>query len=125
MTLGRLVVAWLPVLIWFVFATLATGYLIAKLIGPPPTGPVDRVAKLRVLKWRAVEAGLLTLLASLWFDSLGSGEWRLVFALLGALASGPRWARQDPPSPRVTVVGTCSDVLRYLAAGALLAWRLS
>lgn len=126
MTLGRLIVAWLLVAIWFVLATLGTGYLIVKVTGkePPPADPVYRTERLRVVRWRAIEAALLTLVGSLWFDSLGSGEWWIVFLLLGGLAGGPRWARHDLPT-RVAMVGTGSDLLRYLIAGALLAWRLS
>ena len=125
MTLGRLVVAWFLIVICFVMTTFASGYVIAKLTQPPPTGPVYTATRLRVLRWRVIEAGLLTLLASLWFDSLGSGEWWLLFLLLGGLASGPRWARQDPVPHRVVILGTCFDIARYLVAGSLLAWRLS
>ncbi|PYP56454.1 MAG: hypothetical protein DMD40_10830 [Gemmatimonadetes bacterium] len=124
MTLGRLVVAWLLIVICFVMTTFASGYLIAKLTQLPPTGPVYTATRLRVLRWRVIEAGLLTLLASLWFDSLGSSEWWLLFLLLGGLASGPRWG-QDPVPPRVVIAGTCFDIVRYLVAGSLLAWRLS
>jgi len=124
-TLGRLVVAWLLIVICFVMTTFASGYVIAKLTQPPPTGPVYTAIRLRVLRWRVIEAGLLTLLASSWFDSLGSGEWWLLFLMLGGLASGPRWARQDPMPPRVVIAGTCVDIVRYLVAGSLLAWRLS
>ncbi len=125
MTLGRLVVAWFLIVTCFVLATFAAGYVIAKLTQPPPTGPVYTATRLRVWRWRVIEAGLLTLLASLWFDSLGSGEWWLLFLLLGGIASGPGWARQDPVPQRVVIAGTCFDIARYLMAGALLAWRLS
>jgi hypothetical protein len=33
---------------------------------------------------------VLTLFASLWFDSLGAGGWWLPFALLGVLVAFPR-----------------------------------
>jgi hypothetical protein len=73
------------------------------------------------------EAGLLTLLAALWFGSLGAGGWPTVFVLLGALAGGPERAVRYA----LTGSGTGSDlgyffldVARYMAAGALLAWRL-
>src|SRR5467141_759382 len=102
--------------------TFASGYVIAKLTQPPPSGPVYTATRVRVLRWRVIEAGLLTLLTSLWFDSLGSGEWCLPFLLLGGLASGPRRARQDPVPHRATFAGPCFDIVGYLVRVALLAW---
>jgi hypothetical protein len=68
----------------------------------------------------AVEALAVTLLAALWFGSLGHGGWVLVFLLVGILASG-LGARTERggvyPVVRVTVITT----IRYIAAGALLA----
>jgi hypothetical protein len=65
----------------------------------------------------ACEAGLLTLFASLWFDSLGSAGWWVLFLLVGAIAAGlPR-----RPPWRAALI----DVARYVGAGALLAWRLA
>lgn len=80
----------------------------------------------RALAWRSIEAGLLTLVASLWFDSLGSGEWWLLFLLLGALVAFPAWFRGLAAIPkRVLVFNSAADLARYIVAGALLAWRLS
>jgi hypothetical protein len=113
-TLGRLVLAWLPVAAWFVIATLS----IPRLTGTAaPQG---------LWRWPITEAGLLTLFASLWFDSLGSGGWWLLFALVGALATVPKWLPQaDRAVPnRDLFVGACADVARYEIAGAILAWRL-
>ena len=69
------------------------------------------------------EALVLTLLGALWFDSIGKGGWVLVFAFIGALASGTdRWlaavGRGAPLRPliRPTLVTT----IRYVAAGGLL-----
>jgi len=78
------------------------------------------------LKWRIVEAALLTLFASLWFDSLGSGGWWLVFLIVGALATIPTWlrTRADQPTSGALLVGACADLARYIVAGAILAWRL-
>lgn len=75
-----------------------------------------------------VEALALTLLAALWFGSLGHGGWVLVFGLLGVLVSGSeRGLRsallRSPKSPEIA--GFVVGVARYLAAGALLSWRLS
>jgi hypothetical protein len=81
----------------------------------------------KLLYWRTLEAAVLTLLASLWFDSLGSGEWWLVFLLLGLLATVPVELLQTAGSPRKWefAVAEAGELLRYLVAGALLAWRLS
>jgi hypothetical protein len=73
------------------------------------------------------EAGVLTLLAALWFGSLGTGGWPTVFLLLGLLVAVPErglrsaflrsWTRSD-------LGFAFLDAARYVAAGALLAWRL-
>jgi len=130
-TLGRLVLAWLPVAVWFVLATYAIPLLVAAVSTPPGEPAVQVVAiRVRLAKavwtWRLVEAGLLTLFASLWFDSLGSGGWWLLFLLVGALASIPTWVLPgfaDLPR-RARVAGASADIARYVAAGAILAWRL-
>jgi len=73
--------------------------------------------------WRSLEAAVVTLLASLWFDSLGHGGWWLLFLLLGlivTLAHLPQRAWQR----REVMARTIRDVLRYVVAGAILAWRL-
>jgi len=96
-TLGRLALAWLPVALWFLGVDWA-------------------VRRDRPNYWLACEAGLLTLFASLWFDSLGRGGWRLLFLLVGAIAAGlPR-----RPPWRTALI----DVGRYVVAGGILAWRL-
>jgi len=125
-TLERLVLAWLPVAVWFVLATYAIPLLVAALSKPPGQPGVWVAVEWSLLKWRLVEAALLTLLASLWFDSLGSGGWWLLFALVGALATIPKWLpRPERALPnRVLLVGACADLARYEIAGALLAWRL-
>ncbi len=130
MTLGRLVLAWIPVAVWFTLATFAIPLLGAALAKPADqsavfvTAPVPAVKAL--LKWRLVEAGLLTLFASLWFDSLGSGGWWLLFLLVGGLATIPTWLppRHEHLPGRARVAGACADVARYIVAGGILAWRL-
>jgi beta-lactamase superfamily II metal-dependent hydrolase len=101
-TLGRLALAWLPVALWF----LAVDWVVRR-ADPAPVRPNY---------WLALEALLLTLFASLWFDSLGSSGWWLLFLLVGAIAAGlprrPRW--------RAVLI----DIGRYFVAGAILAWRL-
>jgi hypothetical protein len=107
-TLGRLALAWLPVAVWF----LAVDWGVRVTTAPPPG----------VASWRpdyrlALEALLVTLFASLWFDSLGSGGWWLLFLLVGAIAAGlPR-----RPAWRAALI----DVARYVVAGGILAWRLA
>src|SRR5256885_3936780 len=104
-TLTRLVFAWLPVAVWFVVA-------------PPLGSRVDPVVGRRYFVWaytrravtgRLLEAVVLTLLGSLWFDSLGSGGWGLLFLLIGLLAAYPvRWSEPN----RDLVVGLM-DTARY------------
>ena len=75
----------------------------------------------------SAEAAVLTLLAGLWFSSFGHGGWVLMFLLLGVLVAGaergtrPAFLR-SAVRPKGLEFGL--DVARYLAAGALLAWRL-
>ena len=132
MSLGRLVLAWVPVAVWFLVATLLLlPLLVAALSRPPGQQAIwvpRAVPRARALAtWRLAEAAILTLFASLWFDSLGSGGWWLLFLLVGILVAGAEWlgtfTRADVPL-RVSLVGACADVARYLVAGALLAWRL-
>jgi hypothetical protein len=124
-TLGRLVLAWLPVAVWFVLATYVIPLLVAAVSKPPGQPGVGVAVELSLLKWRLVEAALVTLFASLWFDSLGSGGWWLLFALVGALATVPLWLQSRPELPRrARAAGACADIARYVAAGAILAWRL-
>ncbi|HVH68024.1 MAG TPA: hypothetical protein VM716_09165 [Gemmatimonadales bacterium] len=126
MTLTRLVLAWLLVAAWFMIATYGTAVLIAQVSQQPGQGSRWAGLLLVLLRWRIVEAGLLTLFASLWFDSLGSGGWWLLFLLLGALVTIPTWLQPGPESrPRlVALCGAGADIARYVVAGAILAWRL-
>jgi len=126
MTLGRLALAWIVVAAWFEIAAYVTHYIVAKLV--IPTGAtVDTAVPAHLIKRRALEAALVTLIASLWFDSLGSGEWWLLFLLIGTLVTSPAWFVRalDPIPKRAIVADTVCNLLRYVGAGALLAWRLS
>ena len=128
MTLARLFVAWLVVAIWFIVATFILPIVVGFL---QPVDDHDCVYAVSTteLAWKVVEAILLTLLASLWFDSLGSGQWWLIFTLVGLLAAVPaQLFRIRPTSSRqwltfAMVMG--AELVRYVVAGALLAWRLS
>jgi hypothetical protein len=108
MTLGRLILAWLLVAAWFALVGWAAHRWVGVAASPAPSRTT--------LAWTAGEALVATLLASLWFDSLGHGAWWLLFGLLGLLAGG---MASGPP-----VIALVFSVLRYVAAGALLAWRL-
>lgn len=109
MTLGRLALAWLPVAVWFLGLDWTARYFPNTAdAAAPPVRPNYRLAG---------EAVLVTLFASLWFDTLGTGGWWVLFLLVGAIAAGlPR-----RPPWRAALI----DVGRYVVAGALLAWRLS
>jgi hypothetical protein len=114
-TLGRLLLAWVPVAAWFLIAGWAGRSLASTTTDE--TGGGGRV-------WTAgltlAEAGVVTLFASLWFDSLGSGGWWLPFLLVGLLVA----LRASTFPRRTTLLLAVTDTVRYLGAGALLAWRL-
>jgi hypothetical protein len=116
-TLTRLVLAWLAVAVWFVVATAGSVLLHGQTSQPTGQEPPSTEWARPMLTWRLVEALLLTMLGALWFDSLGTGEWWLVFLLVGAIAATPK-------SGRVSPLGVSADLARYVLAGAILAWRL-
>jgi hypothetical protein len=124
-TLGRLIVAWLPVALLFAIMP-PIGY---RWDLPADGRPFVWSGNPWELGWRLAEAGVLTLLASLWFDSLGAGGWWLLFLLLGLLVAFPRrlvmWQHVEPLRRRALWIHACSDVARYVIAGGLLAWSLS
>jgi hypothetical protein len=124
-TLGRLIAAWLPVAVLFA---------IAPPLGYPWNQPVAEHALVWSFNgwevgWRVVEAAVVTLLASLWFDTLGAGGWWLLFGLIGLLVAFPRrlvmWRHVDAARRRHLLAHAGLDVARYVVAGGLLAWRLS
>ena len=127
MTLGRLILAWLPVAALFVAAP-PLGYRWGGDL-PPDQGPLVWSFNRWEIGWRLVEAAVVTLFASLWFDSLGAGGWWLLFLLVGLLVAFPRrlvmWQHVEPVRRRHLLVHATLDVTRYVLAGALLAWRLS
>jgi hypothetical protein len=122
-TLVRLFVAWLVVAIWFIVATFVLPIVVGFLQLVDARDRVYAVSTTE-LAWKVVEAILLTLLASLWFDSLGSGEWWLIFILVGLLAAVPTQLFCIRPMARrqwvtfAIVVG--AELVRYIVAGALL-----
>lgn len=74
----------------------------------------------------AGEAILVTMFAALWFGSLGHGGWAVLFAVVGLLVEGPARLRHraDRPLDGRAWIPALLGVLRYLGAGALLAWFL-
>lgn len=107
MTFGRLLLAWLPVTLEFAVARWA----------------IER--RLPAIPWLAAEALVVTLFASLWFDSLGHGGWWLLFALVGLVAGFPaRLQGTAPGAARRTILLGLLDTARYVVAGGILAWRL-
>ncbi len=129
MTLTRLVLAWLPVAVWFVAVEWGSAQVARRAAPSSPAADLSAGADAAALRpavvGRVVEAGVVALVASLWFDSLGAGEWWLLFLLLGALvAVAAAVARRPAPAGRALYVLGAIDAVRYVAAGAILAWRL-
>jgi hypothetical protein len=103
--LSRLLLGWGAVVLWLLLWDWIERQLgFAKSNGQPFR-----------LRMQLVEGALLTMFGALWFASLGSGAWWLVFGLVAAL-------REWPPS--TTPVLAALRVARTIAAGGLLAWRL-
>jgi len=109
--LSRLVEAWLLVAASWLVAAVASVRL-----GLPPLSP-------SLAAWRGAEALIVTLFGSLWFASLGSGEWWLLFLLIGGLVAGATVSAAPTRGPRATVA-VVIDLLRYVLAGGILAARL-
>jgi hypothetical protein len=103
-SLGRIALAWAVVAAWL-FAWGAVERRLARPVPRPKRGEKPLAAW-----WVAGEALLLTLLAALWFGSLGAGMGWLVFLLVGALAE---WPVRSPFE--------AARVARVLAAGLVLA----
>ena len=94
--------------------------------GPGPRTP-DPGIPARTWPGATFEALVLTLVAALWFGSLGHGGWVILFLLLGALPAGDRWLRR-----RLSGQATGSEIwvfvaslLKYLLAGLVCVWRLT
>jgi hypothetical protein len=99
---GRILLAWVMVGAWL--AVWAFGERRVTDTRAPSAGELAPLAG---------EALLLALFAGLWFGSLGSGAWWLVFLLLGGLMAWP-----------VRSLAGAARIARVLVAGALLAWTL-
>jgi hypothetical protein len=105
--LSRLALAWLGVLVLFLLAEVAT-------------------SRRAVVPKNVAQSLLLTLLGSLWFASLGTGAWWLIFLLMGglmelsAVTEGKRAKQPDWRALAVHALG----IARVVAAGGWLAWQL-
>ena len=102
MAFGRILLAWVVVGAWL--AIWAFGERRVTGAGRPSAAELASLAG---------EALLLALFGALWFGSLGSGAWWLVFLLLGGLMAWP-----------VRSLAGAARVARVVVAGGLLAWTL-
>jgi hypothetical protein len=116
MALSRLALAWLAVTAWL----LLWESLVSRV------GTTRGDSRLRRTRVFLVEALLLTLFGALWFGSLGTGAWWLVFGLVGALREwpGPQARRPAEESDPIGIGLSVLRVLRTVIAGGILAWRL-
>ena len=113
MTFSRLLLAGLPVAVWFALVAAARWFARGR-AAPEGTPPQPHPFSRAMVGWLLAESAAVTLFGSLWFDSLGSGAWWLVFGLVGFLVGFPgRWS------------DGLVDVARYIGAGGLLALALS
>jgi hypothetical protein len=117
--LSEVGLAWLLVAAWFVVWEVVAARLER---GSNAGGWLRAPAQVYV-----AEALLLTLFGALWFASLGSGGWVIMFALLGLLMEWPGPLRaghrnEIPPGKRARATG--AGILRIVAAGAILWWRM-
>ena len=73
------------------------------------------------------EALIVTLVAALWFGSLGHGGWAILFLLLGALPAGDRWVRRALAGAPKQGESTAfvASLLKYLVAGLGCVWLLT
>ncbi len=119
MALSDIALAWLIVAGWFLVWELAA----ARLARDGNAGGWFRApAQIYV-----TEALLLTLFGALWFASLGSGGWPLMFALLGLLMEWPgalREGQRAPGTPGRRARVTAAGIIRIVAAGAIMWWRM-
>src|SRR5690606_38271222 len=117
MQLTAVVAAWILVAFWFLGWELVAARL-------------DR--RTEASRWwrapaqvYAAEALLVTLLGTLWFASLGSGGWWLVFPLIGLLMEWPgpiRHGFQAPGGAGPAAVGSTAGAAPGPGAGAGLRW---
>ena len=118
MTLLRLVLGWAAVAAWFFLFELIE----QRIVGPAPAAGRFRAG------WKVyvTDALLFTLFAALWFASLGTGGWVLLFLMVGLVVEGPGRFRDGSGQmdwSRKGVVRLFLGVARIVIAGGILAWR--
>lgn len=107
MQFTRILVGWLAVGLWF----LAAGRMLARRRGHRLVDP----------RWFPfAEAAPFTLLAALWFGSLGRGGWPLVFVLVALVVELPALLRSGWPPDRPRIADALLGVARLLIAAVLL-----
>jgi hypothetical protein len=132
-SLTTIVSAFAIVAILFIGTAAVSDRLMSRVWGlgvrgsPPPPRPSWSTTLASVWPGATFEALVLTLVAALWFGSLGYGGWVVLFLLLGALPAGDRWARRrlaGAPARGETRAFVAS-LLKYLLAGLVCVWRLT
>lgn len=118
MTLLRLVLGWAAVTAWFFLFELIE----QRIVGPVPVAGRFRAG------WKVyvTDAVLFTLFAALWFASLGSGGWVLLFLMFGLVVEGPGRVRDGSGKMDLSgkgILRLAMGVLRIVVAGGILAWR--
>ena len=119
MALSEVALAWLLVAAWFLVWEVAAARLER---GSNAGGWLRAPAQIYI-----GEALILTLFGALWFGSLGSGGWPLMFALLGLLMEWPgplRAGHRTAATPGRRARATAAGVIRVVSAGALMWWRM-
>jgi hypothetical protein len=112
-TLLRLAGGMLGVTIWFALFALALRRL-------------DRDPRPLHFRVQVIEAVLFTLVAALWFASLGHGAWWLLFLVVGLLVEGPVRLRHraDLPDPSAVWRPLLLGTARTVVAGGILSYLL-
>jgi hypothetical protein len=118
-SLTEIAIAWLLIAAWFLIWELAAARLGR---GSNAGGWLRAPAQVYL-----AEALALTLFGALWFGSLGSGGWPLMFGLLGLLMEWPGPLRSGQRSPgtagrRARLIA--GGIIRVIAAGAIMWWRM-
>lgn len=119
MTLAVVALGWAAVTAWFLAWDAAARRRRGDATVAAPAGWLGP-------DWRLymVEAALLTLLAALWFGSLGHGGWVLLFVLLGAMTEWAARTRGGPRPGPASLAGFLAGTGRTVVAGGLLRWIL-
>lgn len=132
MSFGRIALAWVGVSLWLVVVDMVTKRW--------ATGELDAIRARGPLGLTLLDAALITLFGALWFASLGSGAWWLVFGLLGLVVDLPLRLRDKGRATRDEavadseanvrparparlarpVIGTLITTVRYLGSGLIL-----